>query len=169
MSTKVQEAVNPDVEKIGALIKGIEVAMMVTVENDGSLRARPMMTQQVEFDGSLWFFSGEYSGKNAEIRKNNEVQISYVDVAKNRYVSLSGAANVVRERAKLEELWTPAAKAWFPGGIDDPNLSLIRVDVTHGEYWDGPSKTMVKLRALGKMLKGENYQGEGGDHRKVSL
>ncbi len=169
MTTKIQEAANPDVQKIGQLIKGIKVAMMVTVEPDGSLRARPMMTQEVEFDGTLWFFSNDYSAKNNEIRRAAEVQVSYMDADKNRYISLTGTAELVHDRAKADELWEPSLNVWFPKGLNDPQMSLIKVHVTKGEYWDGPSSTMVKLRSFAKALQGDQYKGEGGEHKKISL
>jgi general stress protein 26 len=169
MTIKVEEAVSPDVQKIAQLIKGIKVAMMVTIEPDNSLRARPMATQEVDFDGSLWFFSNESSGKNYEIRGSADVQLSYVDADKNRYVSLSGIAQLVHDRSKAAELWTPAMQAWFPKGVNDPDLSLIKVDVQKGEYWDGPSRSMVKLLAFAKAVQGKTYRGEGGEHKKVTL
>jgi general stress protein 26 len=169
MTTNVQEAANSDVQKIGQLIKGIKVAMMVTSEPDHSLRARPMMTQEVEFDGTLWFFSNEFSGKNNEIRSDAEVLVSYMDADKNRYVSLSGTAELVHDKSKAAELWNPSVKAWFPKGIDDPALSLIKITVNKGEYWDGPSKTIVKLLVLAKAVQGKTYKGEGGEHKKVAL
>jgi general stress protein 26 len=167
--TTIQETTNPDVEKIGQLIKGIKVAMLVTVEQDGSLRGRPMVTQQVDFDGTLWFFSNEYSGKNNELRADSDVQVSYLDADKNRYVSLTGNADIVHDREKIKELWNPSLNAWFPKGQDDPAISLLRINVNKGEYWDGPSRTMVHLIALAKAVKGERYKGEGGHHKKVSL
>jgi general stress protein 26 len=48
---------NEDVEKLAKLIKGIKFAMLTTALPDGSLRSRPMATQNTAFDGTLWFFT----------------------------------------------------------------------------------------------------------------
>ena len=123
-----------DVEKLAKLIRGIKFAMLTTAMPDGTLRSRPMATQETEFDGSLWFFTYLQSGKVDEIRHDQHVNVSYADPSGNRYVSVSGKAAVVRDRAKAQALWSELHRAWFPQGLDDPNLALLRVDVHDAEY-----------------------------------
>jgi len=126
-------------------IKGIKVAMLTTVDRTNNiLRSRPMVTQEVEFDGDLWFFTQVSSSVVAEA-ENRQVNISYVSPNDNRYVSVSGVAQLVRDRQKIEELWKPAHKVWFAGGKDDPDLALLKVTVTSAEYWDGPANKMVQI------------------------
>src|SRR2546421_1567661 len=95
------------VKKLGKLIKGIDFAMLSTVCPDGTIHSRPMSTQQVEFDGDLWFFTGLDSGKVHEIRNDQHVNVSYADPKDNRYVSVSGRATIVRDREKAKQLWSP--------------------------------------------------------------
>ena len=165
------DAVHSDrdaVTKLGKLIKGIRIAMMTTALPDGRLRSRPMATQQTDFDGDLWFFTDADSGKVYEIGRENHVNISYADPSGNRYVSVTGTASVVRDQAKIKELWNPLHKAWFPKGPDDPNLTLVKVDVAQAEYWDGPSSTVVQVIGLAKAaLTGQRYVP--GNHDKLDL
>ena len=87
-----------------------------------------------------------------------------------RYVSVSGTASTVRDQAKMKELWSPLHKAWFPKGLDDPNIALLRVDVDRAEYWDAPSSAAVRLFGFAKaVLTGKRYGEEGVDHQKVKL
>ncbi|HYE18292.1 MAG TPA: pyridoxamine 5'-phosphate oxidase family protein [Tepidisphaeraceae bacterium] len=159
-----------DIHKLAELIKGINIAMLTTVGDNGALHSRPMATQQAEFDGVLWFFTEAESGKVHEVQQDKHVNLSYADPSGNRFVSVSGLAQLVRDRAKAEELWSPIHKAWFPKGLDDPNLALLRVQVTQAEYWDGPSSTLVKLYGFAKaMVTGKKYGEEGVDHAKVDL
>ena len=156
-----------DVKKLGKLIKGINVAMMTTRDDDGTLRSRPMQTQNQEFDGTLWFFTQASSHKVDEINHEHQVNLSYAEPSDNRYVSVSGTATLVRDRAKIDELWTPALKAWFPDGKDDPEVALLRVDVAKAEYWDQPSSTIVKLVGFTKaVLTGQQYQP--GENEKLN-
>jgi len=78
------------------------------------------------------------SPKVAEIALDPRVNVAYASPSKNTYVSVAGRARVVDDRAKIEELWSPAMKLFFPGGKDDPNLRLIHVRADSAEYWDGP-------------------------------
>ncbi len=124
------------IEKLGELIKDIDIAMLTTIDEDGSLRSRPMGTQQVEFDGDLWFITAIDTGKTSEILRENRVNVSYAKPDDNRYVSVSGTAVLINDKAKIDELWSPIYKAYFPEGKDDPRLRLIKVKVEKAEYWE---------------------------------
>jgi general stress protein 26 len=152
-------------------IKGIQVAMMTTVDEDGSLRSRPMHTSEIKEDGVLWFFTGYVSGKSAEITQDYHVNISYADPGQDLYVSISGRATLSRDRAKIEELWSPMLKAWFPGGKDDENIGLIRVAPHLAEYWDPNSSKLVQITGFVKaLLTGKPYQpDEPEEHKKINL
>jgi general stress protein 26 len=129
-----------------------------------------MATQKTEFDGDLWFFTSVDSAKADEIRKERQVNVSYAEPSDQRYVSLSGMARVVRDRAKAEELWNPMVKVWFPKGIDDPELALLHVTVDKGEYWDAPAGKMVQLFGLVKAVAtGKRYEPKPDEHQKVDL
>src|SRR5437588_4980252 len=95
------------VEKLGKLIKGIEVAMLTTACPDGSLRSRPMVTQDTEFDGTLWSFTRADTPKVGEVKDNEQVNLSYASPDDQRYVSVSGTARLVRDPQKVKELWKP--------------------------------------------------------------
>ena len=157
------------VRKIATLIKGIRTAMLTTTLKNGTLRSRPMAQQPGGFDGELWFFTYDHTAKTDEITKDKHVNVAFVDPGYNRYVSLSGLASVVKDRAKAAELWNPMAKAWFPKGLDDPKLVLLRVQVTQGEYWDGPSSTIVQLYSYAKALVTGRTPTNQGVNRKISL
>jgi hypothetical protein len=74
----------------------------------------------------------------------------------------------VQDRAKIDELWKPFLKAWFPEGKDDPQIALIRVDVDHAEYWDAPSSTMVKVVGFLKAVTtGEIYAP--GENKRIDM
>jgi len=158
------------VAKVAELIKDINVAMMTTEAEDGLMHSRPMATQKTEFDGTLWFFTGLSTGKISEIDWNPEVNLSYSDGGANKYVSVSGTAEIVDDRAKKEELWSDIYKAWFPQGLDDPDLCLMKVEVTFAEYWDVPSGKMVQAFGFLKALAtGERLKMEGESHGVVEI
>ena len=116
--------------------------MLTTVAPDGHLVSRPLGTQQVEFDGDLWFASECDSGKAEEILANPYVNVAYSAPARDIYVSVAGRASLVRDREKIEQLWSPRMELYFQGGKDDPNLCLIRVEADSAEYWDGHGRRL---------------------------
>lgn len=164
----MKHASQDDIKKLGELISDIKVAMLTTAMPDGTLRSRPMMTQTTEFDGVLWFFTHADAAKTDEIRNDQHVNLAYAHPSKEHYVSVSGIGMVVRDRKKAEELWNPIYRAWFPDGLDDPNLALLRVQVTAAEYWDTPSSKVVQLAGFVKaMVTGKEYHP--GHNEKLSL
>jgi general stress protein 26 len=159
-----------DLQKLAKLIRGIRTAMLTTVEPDGCLRSRPMATQEMDPDGSLWFFTGASSRKVSETRRNHHVSITYQDTDDHqRYVSVSGSAELVFDKDKMRQLWNPAYKAWFPKGLDDPEIALLKVTIEKAEYWDSPASPVVYLVGMAKALATGKPMGSIGDHAKVEL
>lgn len=157
------------IQKVAKLIKDVRVAMFTTVRPDGSLHSRPMATQEVEFDGDLWFFTHRNTPKAEELSNDTHVSLTYTDTSDNRWVALTGRAFNVDDKAKAKDLWNPALKAWFPQGLDDPQLSLIRVEVNGAEYWDSPSNLVVHLAGMAKAaLTGEPLRNPG-EHATINL
>ena len=158
-----------DIEKVAKLIKGIRFAMITTVGRGGTLRSRPMTTQNQPFDGTLWFFADGDSHLIHEADNNPRVNVSYADVKSNRFVSVSGRAAVVRDKDQIKAMWNPEVKAWFPKGPADPRIALLRVAVSQVEYWDAPSSKMVVLYEYAKaMVTGRRPQGFA-EHKTVKL
>ena len=155
------------IEFLAKLVKDIDYAMLVTIDQDGHLRSRPMMAKPPAADGTLWFFTNIASGKVSDLDANPQVNVSYALPEEQRYVSISGTARMVLERERIEELWTPIQRMWFPGGIDDPNVALLVVTPEHVEYWDAPSSRMVQaIRFAKAILTGKPSEA---DHGTVEL
>ena len=143
-----------NVRKLREMIKGIEFAMLTTVEDDGSLRSRPMATQRIEFDGDLYFFTKVNAPKVDEVERDFNVCVSYAAPEDQRYVSMSGVARPLNDRAKMEELWFPDLETWFPDGLQDPELALLWICVTQAEYWEGSSGILVYMSGVKAMAAG---------------
>lgn len=158
-----------EIDRLGELIHDIDFAMLTTMDADGSLHSRPMSTQKAKFDGDLWFFTDINSAKVYEVDRQQHVNVSYADPSKQKYVSVSGVAQIVRDQAKAKELWNPIYKAWFPDGLEDPNLALMRVEVHKAEYWDSPSSKVVQLVGFVKAIATGERLKNAGEHEKVNL
>lgn len=142
---------------IRKLIKDIDIAMLTTVSEDG-LVSRPMQTQEVEFDGDLWFLSKKDTEKYEELLRNSEVNVAYVGKS---YVSMRGKAEVLDNRDrindKIQELWSPMYEKILETTSDDPNLFLIKVNVEAAEYWEAGN--LFKMgRFFFKRMLGQNTE-----------
>jgi general stress protein 26 len=142
------------IEKVRKLINGINIAMLTTISEEG-LVSRPMKTQDVEFDGDLWFLTKKDTGKFHELLRNQHVNVTY---AGKSFVSIRGKAELVESAEKVKEFWNPAYEELLETTYDDPNLVLIKVKVETAEYWDSGNKLkMVKF--LFNRLLGKNTEG----------
>lgn len=133
-------------QKIAGLIEEVRTGMLTTPAMDGHMHSRPMQALQIDSSGSVWFITRtDALGKEADSQSLN---LSFADPSAGTYVSLSGSSVLLRDQAKIDELWSPLMKAWFPEGKDDPSIAVLRVDIDSGEYWDASSSSMVRLVGL---------------------
>lgn len=126
-------ATTEETAEVATLVKSSKIALVTTVTEDGALVSRPLATQEVEFDGDLWFFTQDPSPKVTEIKANPNVNASFE--SKKGYLSVSGTAEVVHDRAKIDELWSKSVEAWFPDGKDDSGVALIKIAAQTAEFW----------------------------------
>jgi general stress protein 26 len=157
-----------ELTKVQEIIDSIEVGMLTTMQDDGDHRSRPMQTQKLDADGCLWFLTSRSSHKTEELQKHPNVNVSYADTDAQSYVSVVGTASLVDDPAAKEELWSPIAKAWFPKGLEDPDLTVLKVKIREAEYWDSSSSKMVQAYHIAKALV-TGTQDDEGEHGKVTL
>ena len=150
-----------DRAKLIELMDGMYIAMFTTRSEDGTLQSVPMARQEVEPSGELWFISARDTRHVSDIAAR---PAGRADLLEQRRLGVDPRHRHRRRRqAKLEELWNTFAEAWLPGGPEDPNATLIRVDVEGGEYWDTPGGRVASLLSLAKTkLTGETYDAEHG-------
>ncbi|MFD1256706.1 pyridoxamine 5'-phosphate oxidase family protein [Mucilaginibacter terrae] len=157
-----------NIEHLRGLIDKSKTAMLTTFTVDNGFHSRPMATAQLDVEGSLWFFTNEFSSKVVEISHDNKVSVTYTNATASTYISINGTAAIVDDRAKMQELWDPFIEAFFKDGIDDPKLTLLRVDMTQAEYWDGSANGLgLAFKWLKSVITGTKF--EPGEHDKVDL
>lgn len=167
--TAPKQSREDDLQKLRELVQDIDFCMLTTVDETGDLHSRPMSSNgDIDANGDIWFFTSVSSHKVSEIEKLPRVNVSFADTDNHRYVSVSGTAQLTRDRAKIDELWRPEFKMWFPKGKDDPEIALLRVNLEKAEYWDSPSSTIgYALRFVSSVVTGQ--QPEFGENKKLDL
>ena len=158
------------IKRFEEIIKDIQFGMLTTTDADGFLQSRPMTLQPTQFDGDLWFFGSNTSPLADEISENSHVNISFACPKDASFVSVSGEASLSYNKQKIEELWSPIMKAWYPEGINDPKLCLIKVYVKSAEYWDSPSSKVIQLIGIAKaIIQKKEASSELGKHVNVPI
>jgi len=153
------------IEKFTKLAMDIRTCMFITNNNEDE-HTRPMATMEAEEDGTLWFFTNVHSVKVDEIKKEREVHLTYAHPGKESYLDVWGTATVITDKQQLKEKWSPIVKAWFPGGVDDPELALLKVTPRDCYYWDAATGSMIQFlkmavgAAIGKPQIAEGEEGK---------
>jgi general stress protein 26 len=155
-------------QQIHEKIDGMKYAMLTCTGKDGILRSRPMATTKAEIDGYLWFFTDDNTEKAEEIKNRSEVNLAYADTQNNVFVSIAGRASIVNDRFKMEQLWNPLFRTYFPKGLDQPNIALLRVEIEEAEYWDTTSSKMTQIVNMAKAIFTGSKPNDG-EHKEIKM
>jgi general stress protein 26 len=158
-------------DRFDDLVRNFSTAMLVTHAGNGELRGRPMTVASVAPDGDVWFATGINSTKADELLVDRRVAV--VMQESSRFVSLTGEAEVVVNRAKATELWNEAWRPWFPAGPDDPELALVHVRAFEAEFWDthGLRGARLLFDAIRHAARGERMGATDstGTHGRIPM
>lgn len=134
---------NP-ISRIWDIVEKARVGMLTT-QFGGGLRARPLQARPDRGAGIIWFITDVRGAKDDEIGAAHDVGLVFIDERDRVYLSVTGRASVVRDAAKTKDVWTETDDIWLPGGPDDPNVRLLRMQPVTAELWDGPSSAAVAV------------------------
>jgi general stress protein 26 len=151
------------------LIKDTRFCMLSHRHSDGTLHSHPLTTQNKELgeDGCLYFFVSRSSEVGQRLQQDGNVNLAYANVEKDTWVSVTGTARVSEDREKKKELFNVMAKAWFPGGVDDPNMELVEVKIEEAEYWNVKENKLLQLLKMGKAAATGTRPKGMGEHAEV--
>ena len=155
--TKLQDL--EAIEKFRDLVKDVTICMFTTLDEHHDLSSRPMYTSQVDDEGNVWFFTNEFSEKINEVSKDNLVHLIYSHPVKNIYIDVKGTCSLIIDKKKMEELWDPVLETWFPQGLQDAKLCLVKVATETAHFWNHASSKMGLLfQMLRSITKGDQYK-----------
>lgn len=154
-----------DADRAWELMKKIGFAMLVTRDGD-KLRARPMSAYLERENNAIYFLTDAQHHKDDEIARSPGINLSFADASAQKYVSLTGTAVVSNDRAKIKELFSTEAKAWWESA-DDPNIRVLKVTPDDAEYWDSPGTVVSYVKMAAAAVTGS--RPDIGENRKVSM
>ncbi|GAA2007475.1 MULTISPECIES: pyridoxamine 5'-phosphate oxidase family protein [Nocardioides] len=150
-------------QRVVELLKDSKVAMLTYLDPSGKLLSKPMATQDVDFDGTLYFIAERGSDKVQALVADSRVNVSYSN--NGSWVSVAGTASVVNDETKLKELWSSFTDSWLEGGPENPENVLVEVTPDSAEYWSAPGGStiisltnLVKAKLTGSRIEGDNEQ-----------
>jgi general stress protein 26 len=160
-------AMTPERKSAWEHIEHTRIAFFATLSEANGFRARPLTTQKVESESRLWFFVARDGDLAQEIASNPRVMVTYTNEDDGFYAALTGTAKIVVDADKARTMWSALDEAWFPGGPDDPNLALVRVDVDHGEMWEPTTNKMIQFLSIAAAAVTHTTPKAEGVHRTL--
>lgn len=154
-----------DQDRVWQLMKKIGFAMLVT-HDGGKLRARPMSAYLEQDNNAIFFLTDARRHKDEEIAGNPAINLSFADASSQKYVSIAGTATVSNDRAKIKELFSTPAKAWWDSA-EDPNIRVLKITPDDAEFWDSPGTVISYVKMAAAAATGT--RPDIGENRKVSM
>jgi general stress protein 26 len=136
------------IKKLRDLTNDASTCMFASGLGEIPFHVCPMQVQQVDHEGSLWFFSGADSVHNRQLEQDSRAQLTFCNPSKLEFLTIFGEAAISTDRHKIGELWNMLVEAWFPDGEDDPNLTLICVRPSMAHYWDTENGKLVTFAKI---------------------
>jgi general stress protein 26 len=154
-----------DADRAWDLMKKIGFAMLVTHDGD-KLRARPMSAYLEREENAIYFLTDASRHKDEEIARNPGVNLSFANASDQTYVSVTGTAVVSNDRAKIRQLFSTPAKAWW-NSAEDPNIRVLKIMPDDAEFWDSPGSVISYVKMAAAAVTGS--RPDIGDNRKVAM
>jgi len=165
-------------DKAWHLAEKIRIALVATWDGEQQ-RIRPL-SASVDRDGdAIYFLIGVSGGTTLaeaigapaltlaqQVEKFPVVTLAFADHGSTDYVIFTGRAVISNDRAKINDLWTPFAKAWWDDA-DDPEIRLLTFTPESAEIWEGPNKLVATAIMLTAAMTGA--KPPVGNHGAVSL
>ncbi len=158
-------AANDNVDRVWELAKKISMCMLATRDGE-DIRARPMAAYVRRDENTIYFLTDARRHKDEEIKANPNICLAFADAGSQKYVAMTGRAEVSSDRAKIKELWGTPAKAWWDSP-DDPNIRVLKVTPKDAEYWDSPGTVVSYVKMAAAAVTGT--RPDLGENRKVAM
>ncbi|MBD9596855.1 MULTISPECIES: pyridoxamine 5'-phosphate oxidase family protein [unclassified Ensifer] len=139
---------------------------MLTTQAGADLKARPMSAYIERVENALYFLTDVKSHKDDEVARHPNVCLAFADTKKQKYVSISGVAEVRNDREKIRDLWSTPAKAWWDSP-NDPSIRILKVTPSSAEYWDSPGTVISYIKMAAAAVT--SAKPDMGENAKVRM
>jgi general stress protein 26 len=163
---KIDTQKTEQLQALSELLQPMKFAMLTTQNSQGQLSSCPMTILKMDSTGALWCFTDLQAERTLSL---SSINLSFTEHDHATFVSISARGEIVTDRTLIEDLWTPAAKPWFPQGKESPNLALLKIVPSVAQYWDSPHSKVIRIFALAISVITRNPVGLGDHHTLTSL
>lgn len=145
------------IDKLKNLVDKIDIGMVCTnIQGNNHPHAVPMSRQEVDDKGNIWFLFSSESDTYQNLQNDNNITIIYSDAKNYNFLTVSGEAEISRDKSRIEKYWNKMVEAWFEKGQEDPRIRVLKVNTTDAYYWDNKTNKLVTfLKVAASAVTGE--------------
>ncbi|WP_373944421.1 pyridoxamine 5'-phosphate oxidase family protein [Paracoccus marcusii] len=118
--------------------------------------------------GVLWFITAKDTDLARSVASGPQDAMHVVsDGGQGLYARIHGTLSLSDNRAKLDELWNAVASSWFEDGKQDPDVQLLRLDLTEAEVWATGGSMAFLYQIAKSKITGD--RPDMGDHYSLTF
>lgn len=108
---------------------------MLGLDRPGA-HSQPMTGFAEPETGTIWFFTRDDTDFARDVAAGGQAgMLAYQARDQKVHACIHGRLSIDQDRQRIDRFWNPVVAAWYPGGRDDPRLTLIRFDADDGRVW----------------------------------
>ena len=85
--------------------------------------------------GTIWFFVSRDNDLMEAADGGGGAEVMFTFQSREVYACIGGRLRADTDRGRIDRVWSPSVAAWYPGGKDDPDLTLLRLDAADAAVW----------------------------------
>jgi general stress protein 26 len=121
--------------KTERILSGAKVVYMATNGSHGHPNVRAMTPAKIDGTETVWFVTGANSSKFAELARDDKSVVYAAAPRGSGECRIWGLVEILDDKASRKIAWRDEFAEHFPdGGIDSPDLRVLRFNVSNGMY-----------------------------------
>ena len=149
------------------VIEKVGICMLTTRASDREFHSRPVEARPSRDESCIYVVTDLRSAKEYELERDPYLGLTFVDEKTNAYLAISGRGVITTDRAQVKRWWRSTDSLWWKGP-DDPNVYILRAELSSASLWDGPASKAVEVFEFIK-AKVTGEKPHLGENRKIEI
>jgi general stress protein 26 len=164
MMSNIERAKTDPIAQLWDEIDGVHMVMLGSP--DHSQHMQPMAPQSAREEKAIWFFTRVDSDIARSAASGGTVHMCLV--TDDYQACLDGDLQTTYSRDHIDRYWSSMVEAWFPGGKDDAEVTMLRFTPRTAEIWASTGSKLIMGWEIAKAIT-TGEQPDVGHHTRVTF
>lgn len=121
------------------LVASKGIAMLASNGEEGIPRIKAFVKVETEGLHRIWFSTNTSSRRVRDLRGDGRASVYFCDEERYRGLLLTGSITVRSDEEARKRLWREGCEIYYPGGVDDPDYTVLEFNAREANYYEGLS------------------------------